>query len=81
MISVALSDHRDAVRSNCWSTTGTGGVRSMTVTNAGSSGSVVPCQPRSGCSVAPIGILGNARPPVPWSGSTAIITSRALKSP
>jgi hypothetical protein len=81
MIAVGPTDHRNAVRSNRWSSTGLGGVRSMAVTNGRGTGQITILGPRSGCSAACIGIPGILRQPAPWSPATTIITSRKLKSP
>jgi hypothetical protein len=81
MIAVGPTNHRNAVRSNRWSSTGLGGVRSMTVITRRGSGQIGIFGPRRGCAAAGIGILGIARHPARWSASLTIITSRTLKSP
>jgi hypothetical protein len=81
MIAVGPTNHRNAVRSNRWSSTGLGGVRSMAVINGRGSGQIAILGPRSGCSAAWIGILGILQRPAPCCGATTIVTSRALKSP
>ena len=77
MMAIAPPNDRNAVRSNRWSSTGIGGVR----TNGRGSGQIAILGPRSGCSAAWIGILGILRRPAPWRAATTIITSRKLKSP
>ena len=81
MIPVAPSDHRNAVCSNRWSSTGNDGLCSMTAGNAPDSGSVVPFQSRSDGSAARIGILRITWRSAAWSASTNVITAPALKSP
>jgi hypothetical protein len=81
MIAVGPPNDRNAVRSNRWSSTGIGGVRPMALTNGRGSGQIAIFGARPGCSAARIGTLGIARQPARGSGSTTIITSRALKSP
>jgi hypothetical protein len=81
MIAVAPSDHRNAVCSNRWPSTGKGGARSMMGDNGRDGGSVVPFQSRSGGSAARIGILGITWRSAAWSASTTVITAPALKSP
>jgi hypothetical protein len=81
MIAVGPTNHRNAVRSNHWSSTGLGGVHSMAVINGRGSGQIAILGARPGCSAARIGILGNLRRPAPWRGATTISTSRKLKSP
>jgi len=81
MIAVGPTNHRNAVRSNRWSSTGLGGVRSMAVTNRRGSGQIATFGARPGCSAARIGIPGILRRPAPCCGATTIITLRKLKSP
>jgi hypothetical protein len=81
MIAVGPTNHRNAVRSNRWSSTGLGGVHSMAVINGCGRGQIAILGLRSGCSADWIGILGILRRPAPWCGATTIITSRKLKSP
>jgi hypothetical protein len=81
MIAVGPANDRNAARSNRWSSTGIGGVRSMVVINGRGSRQIAILGPRSGCSAAWLGIPGILRRPAPWCGATTIITSRKLKSP
>jgi hypothetical protein len=81
MIAVGPTNHRNAVRSNRWSSTGLGRVHSMAVINGRGSGQTAIFGACPGCSAARIGTLGIARQPPQGPGSTTIITSRALKSP
>jgi hypothetical protein len=81
MIAVGPANHRNAVRSNRWSSTGLGAVRSMAATNSPGSGQFTIFETRPACSDAWIGIPGILRQPAPWCGATTIITSRKLKSP
>jgi hypothetical protein len=81
MIAVGPTNHRNAVRSNRWSSTGLGGVHSMAVINGRGSGQIAIFGARPDCSAARIGTLGIARQPARGPGSTTIITARALKSP
>jgi hypothetical protein len=81
MIAVGPTNHRNAVRSIRWSSTGLGEVRSMALTNGRGSGQIAIFGACPGCSAARIGTLGIARQPARWSASLTIITSRALQSP
>jgi len=81
MIAVAPSDHRNTIRLNRWSSTGIGGVRSMTASNGRRRDQIVPILRPTGCPVARIGTLGIARRPAPSCASPTVTTSRALKSP
>jgi hypothetical protein len=81
MMVIGPPNHRNAIRSNPWSSTGIGGVRPIAVTNGRGSGQIAILRPRSGCSAGWIGMLGTLRRPAPWCGATTIITSRKLKSP
>jgi hypothetical protein len=79
MIAVDPTNHRNALRSNRWSSTGLGGVHSMAVINGRGSGQTAIFGARPGCSAARIGTLGIARQPARGPRPTTIITSRALK--
>ena len=81
MMAIGPPNDRNAVRSNRWSSTGLGGVRSMAVTNGCDTGQIAIRGPRSSRWAVWIGILSIRRRPAPCGGPTTIITSPKLKSP
>jgi hypothetical protein len=81
MMAIGPPNDRNAVRSNRWSSTGLGGVRSMAVTNGRGTGQIAILGARPGCSAARISIPGIVQRPAPCCGATTIITSPKLKSP